>query len=69
MGASGELLKLCIIFIVSFVGLVAFIAGNYFHMKKIKDQDFQFMYQMYEELKKKEVDKNESNHTDDKIEK
>ncbi len=69
MGASSELLKIGIMIIVSFVGLAALISGNYFHMKKVKDQDFQFMYQMYEELKKKEVDKNKSNYTDDKIEK
>ena len=53
MVVLSEWLKVGIVAFIMIIAMAVIIAGNYFHQKKLRDQDFNEMYRLYEESKKK----------------
>lgn len=62
-----ELLKIGIIIFVTIIAMTVYIAVNYYQRERLREQDFNEMYKLYEEAKKKTERTDSSSHIEMKI--
>lgn len=62
-----ELLKIGIIIFATIIAMTVYIVVNYYQRERLRDQDFNEMYRLYEETKKKTERTDSSSHIEMKI--
>lgn len=62
-----ELLKIGIIIFATIIAMTVYIVVNYYQRERLRDQDFNEMYRLYEEAKKKTERTDNSSHIEMKI--